>query len=155
MGRWPKTKDFDTITSLIEEQLDGAPPVHYAEVVENGHSVAVREGQEKYAAYSLQHLQAYLEARRADSPALIVADHGSSISALGEEFSYSHMGRPEEFDSFILSFLYKGPRKWDVLFCDKGQAGATAEAIARPLLSFSNHKWVGNYQGGAVQVESS
>lgn len=66
--------------------------------------------QEKFAAYSLQHLQAYLQARQSGAPALIVADHGSSISALGEEFAYSHMGRPEEFDSFVLSFLYKvGP----------------------------------------------
>lgn len=100
---------------LPRERAGSSPPVRYAAVVENGHSVAVREGSEKSAAYSLQHLQAYLEAVRDDTPALLVADRGSSISPLeaGEEegeVSSSHAGRPEEFDSFILSFLYKvGP----------------------------------------------
>lgn len=100
---------------LPRERAGSSPPVQYAAVVENGHSVAVREGSEKSAAYSLQHLQAYLEAVRDDTPALLVADRGSSISPLGAgeeegEVSSSHAGRPEEFDSFILSFLYKvGP----------------------------------------------
>jgi hypothetical protein len=76
------------------------------------------------------------------------------------------MGIPEEFDSFILSFLYKGPKAWDVLFCGKGGKGAGAEEGAgaqegaggagagaeegaggggTPALLFSNGKWAGDY----------
>lgn len=32
-----------------------------------------------------------------------------------------------------------------MLFCDKGHAGVTLDAIAHPLLTFSNHKWAGKY----------
>ena len=148
MGRWPSTGDYDEITRLLASQLDlKATPVRYAETTENGHSLAVREGQEEVAARSLQHLVAFLEARKARAPALIVADHRSSISSLGEGFAFSsHSGRPEEFDSFVLSFLYKGPKKWDVLFCDKGLDRMTAGGGKKPLLSFTNHKWVGRYE---------
>ena len=59
------------------------------------------------------------------------------------------MGKPEEFDSFILSFLYKGPKAWDVLFCGKGQKAVGAEEGAggagAPALLFSNGKWAGDY----------
>ena len=106
---------------------------------------AVQEKQEEFAKYSLAHLEAYVEARNAKSRALVVADHKSTISALGEDFQYSHMGKPEEFDSFLLSFLYKGPKDWDIMYCDKGQGGVSKANVAKPVLSFTNPKWVGPY----------
>ena len=77
-----------------------------------------------------------LDARSRDAPALVVADRDASISALGGAFAHAHVGRPEEFDSVLLSFLYKGPKTWDVLWCDKGAGGVAREAAAaRPALT--------------------
>ena len=58
---------------------------------------------EDAAAHAVQHLRAYLDARELKAQALIVADEDASISALGDGFDRAHMGRPEEFDSFLLS----------------------------------------------------
>ena len=47
LGKWPKTKDYGVISGLIASQLGGAAAaVHYAALADNGHSVAVREGQD-------------------------------------------------------------------------------------------------------------
>ena len=77
---------------------------------------------------SAQHLVAMLDAKSRDAPALVVADRDASISALGGAFAHAHVGRPEEFDSVLLSFLYKGPKTWDVLWCDKGAGGVSLAA---------------------------
>ena len=100
---------------------------------------------EDAAAHAVQHLRAYLDARELKAQALIVADEDASISALGDGFDRAHMGRPEEFDSFLLSYLYRGPKKWDVLFCDKGLAGVDPNAAKLPAVRFTNPRWVGNY----------
>ena len=86
-----------------------------------------------------------LDARSRDAPALVVADRDASISALGGAFAHAHVGRPEEFDSVLLSFLYKGPKTWDVLWCDKGAGGVAEGAAERPALTMRNEKWVGDY----------
>ena len=94
---------------------------------------------------SAQHLVAMLDAKSRDAPALVVADRDASISALGGAFAHAHVGRPEEFDSVLLSFLYKGPKTWDVLWCDKGAGGVAEAAAERPALTMRNEKWVGDY----------
>ena len=100
---------------------------------------------EDAVAHAVQHLRAYLDARELKAQALVVADEDASISALGNGFDRAHMGRPEEFDSFLLSYLYRGPKKWDVLFCDKGLAGVDPDAAELPAVRFTNSRWVGDY----------
>jgi hypothetical protein len=62
----------------------------------------------------------------------------------------NHMGPPEDFDSFVMSFLLKGPEKWDVLFLDKGERGVRAANLKSPYMQFKNPSWV-----GAVHVQAA
>ena len=128
--------------SIVDLDDDGARARVLTEAEVNGEDV---DAAVEAAAKSAQHLVAMLDAKSRDAPALVVADRDASISALGGAFAHAHVGRPEEFDSVILSFLYKGPKTWDVLWCDKGAGGVAKAAAARPALTMRNEKWVGDY----------
>jgi len=135
---WPDG-DYPTLRRLIDAELgasaekvsiidlddDGARARVLAEAEADGEDV---DAAAEATSRSAQHLVAMLDARSRDAPALVVADRDASISALGGAFAHAHVGRPEEFDSVLLSFLYKGPKTWDVLWCDKG-AGGVAEVV--------------------------
>ena len=94
----------------------------------------------------IQHAVAYASASKRAADALIVADASATISPLGAPFDHAHMGRPEEFDSLTLSFLYKGPKRWDVLWCDKGLGGVAKRDALKPALTLANPGWVGRYE---------
>ena len=152
---WPDG-DYPTLRRLIDAELgasaekvsiidlddDGARARVLAEAEADGEDV---DAAAEAASRSAQHLVAMLDARSRDAPALVVADRDASISALGGAFAHAHVGRPEEFDSVLLSFLYKGPKTWDVLWCDKGAGGVAEAAAERPALTMRNDKWVGDY----------
>ena len=152
---WPDG-DYPTLRRLIDAELgasaekvsiidlddDGARARVLAEAEADGEDV---DAAAEAASRSAQHLVAMLDARSRDAPALVVADRDASISALGGAFAHAHVGRPEEFDSVLLSFLYKGPKTWDVLWCDKGAGGVAEAAAERPALTMRNEKWVGDY----------
>ena len=152
---WPDG-DYPTLRRLIDAELgasaekvsiidlddDGARARVLAEAEADGEDV---DAAAEATSRSAQHLVAMLDARSRDAPALVVADRDASISALGGAFAHAHVGRPEEFDSVLLSFLYKGPKTWDVLWCDKGAGGVAEAAAERPALTMRNEKWVGDY----------
>lgn len=100
---------------------------------------AVVDGREEFASTSLGHLAAWLEARQLNNKSLLISDCRTKIE--------NHMGPPADFDSFLMSFLYKGPDKneWDVLFLDKGERGVEAGDLKTPFLTFSNEKWKEDY----------
>ena len=152
---WPDG-DYPLVRELVDAELgasaskvpivdlddDGAQARVLTEAEVNGEDT---EAAADAAARSTQHLVAMLDAKSRDAPALVVADRDASISALGGAFAHAHVGRPEEFDSVVLSFLYKGPKTWDVLWCDKGAGGVAKAAAARPALTMRNERWVGDY----------
>ena len=152
---WPDG-DYPLVRKLVDAELgasalkvpivdlddDGAQARVLTEAEVNGEDT---EAAADAAARSTQHLVAMLDAKSRDAPALVVADRDASISALGGAFAHAHVGRPEEFDSVVLSFLYKGPKTWDVLWCDKGAGGVAKAAAARPALTMRNERWVGDY----------
>ena len=65
----------------------------------------------------------------------------SLIIATPDAYINSHCGPPLEFDSFILSFLLRGPKKWDVLFLDRGERGVNEDNLRHPEALFSNKAW--------------
>ena len=155
MNAWPDG-DYGLVRKLVTAELGDTTQVDIATLDPNDPSRAFVVGEAvdgetdvhdavAEASKSMQHLVAMLDAKARKSPALVVVDRDASISPLGDDFTHAHVGRPEEFDSLLLSFLYKGPKKWDVLWCDKGQAGVSASAARTPALRMTNKKWVGDY----------
>ena len=98
---------------------------------------ALAEGAETIAGASLGHLAAWLEARKLRRESLIVNDWKTLIA--------NHMGPPEDFDAFVMSFLRKGPKKWDVLFLDRGERGVTERDLKKPTATFANDAWDDKY----------
>ena len=155
MNAWPDG-DYGLVRKLVTAELGDTTQVDIATLDPNDPSRAFVVGEAvdgetdvhdavAEASKSMQHLVAMLDAKARKSPALVVVDRDASISPLGDDFTHAHVGRPEEFDSLLLSFLYKGPKKWDVLWCDKGQAGVSASAARTPALRMTNKNWVGDY----------
>jgi len=82
---------------------------------------------------SLGALHAWIKAKEAGESSMITATKDAYIN--------SHCGPPNEFDSFILSFLLRGPKKWDVLFLDRGERGVNATNWRHPEAVFTNKAW--------------
>ena len=98
---------------------------------------AISDNHEDFASFSLGHLMAWLEGKRNGVRALMISDYKNLIT--------NHMGPPEDFDSFVMSFLLKGPEKWDVLFLDKGERGVRESNLKSPYMQFKNPSWASPY----------
>ena len=99
---------------------------------------AIARGFDEFASSALGHLAGWLEARKRHARMLIMNDYETTPG--------SHMGPPEDFDAFVMSFAVKGPRHWDVLFLDKGERGVRADDIEKPFLTFHNEAWDAPYK---------
>jgi len=99
---------------------------------------AVLDRNEDFADTALGHLAGWLEARSLGKQSLVMSDWSNLIT--------NHMGPPQDFDTFLMSFLYKGPKKWDVLFLDKGERGVETRDLEKPFLTLRNEKqWADDY----------
>ena len=155
VSAWPESDDYGAVRKLIHATLGSTHGVEIATLdSDKERAFIISQAEESdedvgdaidEKSKSLQHLVAMLSAKSRNAKALLVADRDASISPLGGTFQHAHVGRPEEFDSVILSFLYKGPKKWDVLWCDKGAGGVEVAETQTPALVMTNEKWVGDY----------
>ena len=151
---WPDGGGFAELSAVIggERDLEEGTVISYLKMLDRKHAqaelgyepdehherqklvpAALVDGMEDFASASLGHLAAWLEAKKLKKKSLIVNDWKTLIA--------NHMGPPEDFDSFIMSFLNKGPKKWDVLFLDKGERGVDPEALKKPFATFRNDEW--------------
>ena len=151
---WPDGGGFAELSAVIggESDLREGTVINYLRMVDLKHAradlgyepdehharqkvvpAALAEGAETFASASLGHLAAWLEARKLRRESLIVNDWKTLIA--------NHMGPPEDFDAFVMSFLTKGPRKWDVLFLDRGERGVTERDLKKPVATFANDAW--------------
>ena len=155
---WPDGGGFAELSAVIggESDLREGTVINYLRMVDLKHAradlgyepdehharqkvvpAALAEGAETFASASLGHLAAWLEARKLRRESLIVNDWKTLIA--------NHMGPPEDFDAFVMSFLTKGPRKWDVLFLDRGERGVTERDLKKPAATFANDAWDDKY----------
>ena len=151
---WPDGGGFAELSAVIggESDLREGTVINYLKMVDLKHAradlgyepdehharqkmvpAALAEGAEALAGASLGHLAAWLEARKLRRESLIVNDWKTLIA--------NHMGPPEDFDAFVMSFLRKGPKKWDVLFLDRGERGVTERDLKKPAATFANDAW--------------
>mmetsp|Transcript_24139 Transcript_24139/g.38802 ORF Transcript_24139/g.38802 Transcript_24139/m.38802 type:complete len:414 (-) Transcript_24139:1729-2970(-) len=147
LWKWPAAGNYPEITELIANaHLHEGTEVEYLGFDVNTKDDdkkksktprAISEDHEVFASVSLGHLVAWLEAREAGSKALLISEANNLIT--------NHMGPPEDFDSVIMSFLLKGPEKWDVVFLDKGERGVRQANIRSPYMQFSNTRWSAPY----------
>lgn len=139
LRKWPKEGGYPEITRLIgEANLQEGTEFEYLQFdVKKKRPQAISDNHEEFASFSLGHLMGWLEARQEDAKALIVSDYKNLIT--------NHMGPPEDFDSFVMSFLLKGPEKWDVLFLDKGERGVRSNNLKSPYMQFKNPSWAAPY----------
>ena len=121
---WPDGGGFAELSAVIggESDLREGTVINYLKMVDLKHAradlgyepdehharqkmvpAALAEGAEALAGASLGHLAAWLEARKLRRESLIVNDWKTLIA--------NHMGPPEDFDAFVMSFLRKGPKK--------------------------------------------
>ena len=155
---WPDGGGFAELSAVIggESDLREGTVINYLRMVDLKHAradlgyepdehharqkvvpAALAEGAETFASASLGHLAAWLEARKLRRESLIVNDWKTLIA--------NHMGPPEDFDAFVMSFLRKGPKKWDVLFLDKGERGVEAKDLKAPVATFREDAWAKPY----------
>ena len=155
---WPDGGGFAELSAVIggESDLREGTVINYLKMVDLKHAradlgyepdehharqkmvpAALAEGAETIAGASLGHLAAWLEARKLRRESLIVNDWKTLIA--------NHMGPPEDFDAFVMSFLRKGPKKWDVLFLDRGERGVTERDLKKPAATFANDAWDDKY----------
>ena len=139
LSKWPKGGGYPEITRLIATaNLAEGTAIEYLQFdATNNRPKAVTDHHEDFASFSLAHLAAWMAAARKGSRALIVSNHKYLIT--------NHMGPPQDFDAFVMSFILKGPREWDVLFLDKGERGVRDEELARPVVQFKNPAWAAPY----------
>lgn len=140
VDKWPKAGGYQEITALIgDADLEEGTEFEYLQFdLQKKRPRAVTEKHQYYASFSLGHLTAWLEARQKGSKALIISDYKNLIT--------NHMGPPQDFDAFVMSFLVKGPEKWDVLFLDKGERGVRAANLKAPYMQFKNPSWAAPYE---------
>ena len=155
---WPDGGGFAELSAVIggESDLREGTVINYLKMVDLKHAkadlgyvpdehharqklvpAALAGGEERFASASLGHLAAWLEARKLKRKSLIVNDWNVLIA--------NHMGPPEDFDAFVMSFLRKGPKKWDVLFLDKGERGVEAKDLKAPVATFREDAWAKPY----------
>ena len=155
---WPDGGGFAELSAVIggESDLREGTVINYLKMVDLKHAkadlgyvpdehharqklvpAALADGVEQFASASLGHLAAWLEARKLKRKSLIVNDWNVLIA--------NHMGPPEDFDAFVMSFLRKGPKKWDVLFLDKGERGVEAKDLKAPVATFREDAWAKPY----------
>lgn len=100
------------------------------------HAMRISQGLENVGP-AFSHLSVWLKAKKHEARAAIIAAPNAYINA--------HCGPPTEFDSFLLSFLLRGPSQWDVLFLDRGERGVDARQLAAPEALFRNKAWDKSY----------
>jgi hypothetical protein len=100
------------------------------------HAMRISQGLENVGP-AFSHLSVWLKAKKHEARAAIIAAPDAYINA--------HCGPPTEFDSFLLSFLLRGPSQWDVLFLDRGERGVDARQLAAPEALFRNKAWDKSY----------
>lgn len=100
------------------------------------HATRISQGLENVGP-AFSHLSVWLKAKKHEARAAIIAAPDAYINA--------HCGPPTEFDSFLLSFLLRGPSQWDVLFLDRGERGVDARQLAAPEALFRNKAWDKSY----------
>lgn len=100
------------------------------------HAMRISQGLENVGP-AFSHLSAWLKAKKHEARAAIIAAPNAYIN--------THCGPPTEFDSFLLSFLLRGPSQWDVLFLDRGERGVDARQLAAPEALFRNKGWDKSY----------
>ena len=100
------------------------------------HATRISQGVENVGP-AFSHLSVWLKAKKHEASAAIIAAPDAYINA--------HCGPPTEFDSFLLSFLLRGPSRWDVLFLDRGERGVDARQLAAPDALFRNKAWDKSY----------
>ena len=139
LQKWPKDGGYREITGLIgDAQLQEGTEFEYLQFdMKHKRPQAISDNHEEFASFSLGHLTAWLEGMKKRVPALIVSDYRNLIT--------NHMGPPEDFDAFVMSFLLKGPEKWDVLFLDKGERGVREANLKSPYMKFKNPSWTAPY----------
>jgi len=129
---WPTSELADAVLTLKVKE----PTAYEAfEGVHEDHDrlMADRIDARKHLGPALSAVMAWTKAKRDGESALIVATPEGYIN--------SHSGPPTEFDSFVLSFLLRGPKNWDVLFFDRGERGVSEENLRRPEALFTNKAW--------------
>lgn len=139
LDKWPEAGGYPEITELIgDANLEEGTEFEYLQFdLEKKRPRAISDNHEYFASFSLGHLTAWLEARQKGSRALMISDYKNLIT--------NHMGPPEDFDAFVMSFLVKGPEKWDVLFLDKGERGVRSANLKAPYMQFKNPSWAAPY----------
>lgn len=138
---WPDAGGYRELTSLISGAgLREGTEFEYLKFDgdEKKTPTAIVNGFGEFASSALGHLAGWLEARERHARMLIMNDYATVPS--------NHMGPPEDFDAFVMSFATKGPKHWDVLFLDKGERGVRAEDIDKPFLTFHNAAWDAPYK---------
>ena len=129
---WPTSELADAVLTLKVKEpatYDAFEGVHE----DHDRLIADRIDARKHVGPALSAVMAWTKAKRDGESALIVATPEGYIN--------SHSGPPTEFDSFVLSFLLRGPKNWDVLFLDRGERGVSEENLKRPEALFTNKAW--------------
>ena len=120
---------IDSLRTSDEATYEAFGNVHE----EYGRLVADRIGARKDVGASLSAVTAWVNAKRQGLGQLIVATPKGYVN--------SHAGPPTEFDSFVLSFMLRGPKRWDVVFLDRGERGVSEDNLKRPEALFTNKAW--------------
>jgi hypothetical protein len=130
--KWPTNELSEAVLKLRAKDAaayDAFDAVH----VEFDRLKADRIDARKDIGPALGALHAWIKAKEAGESSMITATKDAYIN--------SHCGPPNEFDSFVLSFLLRGPKKWDVLFLDRGERGVNATNWRHPEAVFTNKAW--------------
>jgi hypothetical protein len=137
---WPSAEledALDWLRSAAPEVSESCAAIQFDGGEHSKTLTAERVGAKGDAGKTLSHVIAWVKARDADAQSVVLASAGAFIN--------THTGPPNEFDSFIVSFLLRGPQTWDVLFLDRGERGVGLDDAQRPEALMSNKAWLNPY----------